>query len=310
MMKFFLIALSITAVLAEDLSVDSLLEESVDTELPCNIKPCFPVCKPKTLYISFGAFKIPYTKNVCAQLPSCLNANKACQALLIKTIQKAQAQETIVKASYSAAKMAHANSAKKAAAAKAAAAEAAAAAKALDAAKKWAAAKEAQYGAAVREANQAISSKNARKKTMDAAVAQYEKAKKSHLEAIAAWHSAKSAAAKALKEFQAKSKAHCDSEALHSRLVHSLGHAQLATKNCKKYDTGMSSLGQGYCNQGYYAGWDGKGLTSQAACNAVCMKESQCTYAAWFHGKTCSRYKLAACTLNGNRDHFTYKKAK
>merc|ERR1740138_998289 len=115
-MKFLLLALAVTACVAQD--VDEFLDESTDTSLPCTITPCFPVCKPKTLYISFGSFKIPYTKNVCAQLPSCLQKNAACQALLIKTIQKAQAQEKIVKASYSAAKMAHASSAKKAAAAK------------------------------------------------------------------------------------------------------------------------------------------------------------------------------------------------
>merc|ERR1711990_151496 len=149
--------------------------------------------------MSFGLFKIPYAKNVCTPASSCINANKACQALLIKTIQRAQAQEKKVKASYSAAKMAHANSATKAKAAKAAKAEAAAAAKAMDAAKKWASAKTAQYGAAVKEFNQANALKNAKKKTMDAAVAHY------------------------------------DSEALHAQLVRSLGHAKLATKNCQKF---------------------------------------------------------------------------
>merc|ERR1711871_276084 len=258
-MKYLLIVLSLTAVLAdpehadfpdpfsfmgEETSVDSFLEQSVDTELPCTIKPCFPVCKQKTLYMSFGLFKIPYRKNVCTPATSCINANKACQALLIKTIQRAQAEEKKVKASYSAAKMAHANSATRAKAAKAAKAEAAAAAKAMDAAKKWASAKTAQYGAAVKEFNQANALKNAKKKTMDAAVAQYERAKKSHLKAVAAMHSANSAAAKALADFRAKAKAHCDSEALHAQLVRSLGHAKLATKNCQKF--GGSGMRLGY----------------------------------------------------------------
>jgi hypothetical protein len=258
MMKFFLIALSLTAVLAqdaEDMSIDSLLEESADAELPCTIKPCFPVCKAQTLYISFGAFKIPYQKNVCAPLASCLNANKACQALLIKTIQQAQAQEKLVKSSYSAAKMAHANHAKKAAAAKAATEEAAKAAKAMDAAKSWSAAKTAQYGAAVREYNQAKATMDAKKKTMDTAVKQYQKTKTDHLDAVAAMHRANSAAAKALADFKAKAKAHCDSEALHAQLVHSLGHAQLATKNCQKFGVGAEVGGWRKSGTGGFDGW-------------------------------------------------------
>ena len=71
---------------------------------------------------------------------------------------------------------------------------------------------------------------------------------------------------------------------------------------------GMKDYGQGYCRNGYLRGWDGKGTGSQAACNAVCMAETDCTYAAWNNGKTCSRYKEASCKLNGVRDHYTYKK--
>ena len=70
----------------------------------------------------------------------------------------------------------------------------------------------------------------------------------------------------------------------------------------------MDSHGQGYCEAGYYGGWDGLGLDSQDACNAVCMSEDQCTYAAWNSGSTCSRYNGADCALNGKLNHFTYKK--
>jgi len=70
----------------------------------------------------------------------------------------------------------------------------------------------------------------------------------------------------------------------------------------------MEDYGQGYCNEGYLRGWDGRGTDTQAACNAVCMAEADCTYAAWNAGKTCSRYKEASCTLNGVGDHYTYKK--
>jgi len=70
----------------------------------------------------------------------------------------------------------------------------------------------------------------------------------------------------------------------------------------------MTSYGQGYCKNEYLRGWDGKGISSQDACNAVCLAESDCTYAAFNKGRTCSRYKGSACHLNGVGDHFTFKK--
>ena len=70
----------------------------------------------------------------------------------------------------------------------------------------------------------------------------------------------------------------------------------------------MASYGQGFCKSGYIRGWDGKGIASQEACNEVCVAEPDCWYAAFNKGKTCSRYKLHTCDLNGNGDHFTYKK--
>ena len=70
----------------------------------------------------------------------------------------------------------------------------------------------------------------------------------------------------------------------------------------------MVAHGLGYCRTGYYAGWDGKGTESQAACNTVCLAEKECTYAAWYKGQTCSRYNLEGCSLNGQGDHFTFKK--
>lgn len=70
----------------------------------------------------------------------------------------------------------------------------------------------------------------------------------------------------------------------------------------------MEEYGQGYCRSGYLRGWDRKGLDSQAACNAVCLAEAACTYAAWNNGRTCSRYKEASCELNTATDYYTYKK--
>jgi hypothetical protein len=71
----------------------------------------------------------------------------------------------------------------------------------------------------------------------------------------------------------------------------------------------MTSYGQGYCNNEYLRGWDGKGTASQDACNLVCLAETDCTYAAFNKGKTCSRYKGSGCDLNGVSDHFTFKKS-
>ena len=70
----------------------------------------------------------------------------------------------------------------------------------------------------------------------------------------------------------------------------------------------MELFGQGHCESGYYAGWDGKGLDSQDACNYVCLEEPECTYAAWYGGQTCSRYNEADCKLKEDANHVTFKK--
>ena len=70
----------------------------------------------------------------------------------------------------------------------------------------------------------------------------------------------------------------------------------------------MERFGQGHCESGYYAGWDGKGLDSQDACNNVCLEEPECTYAAWYGGQTCSRYNEVDCKLKEDANHVTFKK--
>lgn len=70
----------------------------------------------------------------------------------------------------------------------------------------------------------------------------------------------------------------------------------------------MTGHGQGYCENDYARGWDGKGIASQDACNAVCLAEADCTYASFNEGATCSRYRGTACHLNGADDHLTFKK--
>ena len=70
----------------------------------------------------------------------------------------------------------------------------------------------------------------------------------------------------------------------------------------------MTLHGQGFCTEGFYAGWDGKGTASQDACNAVCLSEQQCKFAAWFPQRTCSRYQDSDCELKNNVNHVTFAK--
>ena len=68
---------------------------------------------------------------------------------------------------------------------------------------------------------------------------------------------------------------------------------------------------QGYCENGYLRGWDGKGAASQSACNDVCLAEPDCTHAAYnTPRRACARYKEASCQLKtSDKDHYTFKKA-
>merc|ERR1719456_40593 len=104
MMKYLLLALAVTAISAqfedEATLVDDLLAE--EASLPCTPKPCVPVCKPVTKYLSFGSFKIPYTENVCQPDHACLAAAAACvkklQAAMVDADKKAKALEAASKA--------------------------------------------------------------------------------------------------------------------------------------------------------------------------------------------------------------------
>ena len=74
----------------------------------------------------------------------------------------------------------------------------------------------------------------------------------------------------------------------------------------------MEKFGVGFCDAGYYARWDGKGIESHEACKKVCMAESECTYAASMPGSiatgTCSRYKGETCSFSesSSEDFFAY----
>jgi len=246
-MKVFLIALSISAVLAQDMSVDSLLEESVDVDLPCIPKPCVPVCKPVTKYISFGSFKISYTENVCKPDEKCLAAHAACLKTLEAAMKDAAVKAAALAAASKAKNSAGANKAAKDKAAAARKAEAVAAKSVLDAAKQAAVAAEkeaatARSAHAKLVASTAAAKKESDEKTriMDVRVAAYEKAKEAHLNAVAAYEGAKSAAAQAAQKYAAAVKAHCDAEAQHAKAVKTIGHGHMAKNTCSKWSSRKS----------------------------------------------------------------------
>merc|ERR1711966_496126 len=215
MMNYFVLALAITAISAQHLDgdLDNFLDESMD--LPCTPKPCVPICKPTTKYLSFGAFKLPYTENVCEPDKRCLAANAACIKTLQAAMKDAAAKEAAIKTLQAAKNKAGASKAAKDRAAAAKKAEAASAKKALDLAK-------AEYTVSQKEAATAKASSvsadkrsKAKTATMMKMLAAYEKAKKSHLSVNAA-----------------AVKAHCDAEAQHAAAVKHIGHGHLAQKNC------------------------------------------------------------------------------
>jgi hypothetical protein len=246
MMKYLLLALAVTAISAQEyenssddpknseyypsgdeMSLDNLLEESLD--LPCTPKPCVPICKPTTKYLSFGAFKLPYTENVCQPDQKCLASNAACIKTLQAAMKDAAAKEAALKKAAAAKNKAGASKAAKDKAAAAKKAEAAAAKKALDLAKAEfvKAEKEAASAkAASVSANKHYKSKAA---TMQKRLGTYEAEKKNHLNAVAAYDGAKSAAAKAAAAYKAAVNAHCTAEARHAAAVQKIGHGHLAT---------------------------------------------------------------------------------
>ena len=87
----------------------------------------------------------------------------------------------------------------------------------------------------------------------------------------------------------------------------------------------MYYYGQGFCDNGNYAGWDGHGDESEEECKNLCLKESQCKFAAYYNGskvvhngrtRTCSRYNEVTCALKSSSDvplseeHKTFQKRK
>merc|ERR1719240_534879 len=110
-MKYLLLALAVTAIsaqfedeaaLVDDSSIDEFLETESEMSLPCTPKPCTPVCKLVTKYITHGSFKMEYKENECKPDHKCLAAAAACQkklmAAMIDADKKAKALAAASKA--------------------------------------------------------------------------------------------------------------------------------------------------------------------------------------------------------------------
>lgn len=70
---------------------------------------------------------------------------------------------------------------------------------------------------------------------------------------------------------------------------------------CEGDNNNYVFLGVGYCNEGYYAGWDAQDATLDN-CMAKCNSEAQCVAFSLVVGHTCSRYNFAAgyCSYRPN----------
>lgn len=76
-------------------------------------------------------------------------------------------------------------------------------------------------------------------------------------------------------------------------------------------ENGYKRLGTGYCNSGYYAGWEKQDATLEK-CKAKCSSEDKCVAFSLKEGHTCSRYnkKAGECSnrKHGHGDHVSYLK--
>merc|ERR1719434_363644 len=260
-MKYLLLALAVTAIsaqfedeaaLVDDSSIDEFLETESEMSLPCTPKPCVPVCKLVTKYVTYGSFKMEYKENECKPDHKCLAAAAACQKKLMAAMIDADKKAKALAAASKAKNGAHASRAAKVKAANAKKAEAAAAKTSMGLAK-------AAFVAAEKDAANAKAAKEsatklyaAKAKVMDARLKDYEKAMQAHKNAVAAYDGAKSAAAKAAAAYAAAVKAHCDAEAQHAAAVKHIGHGHLAQKNCAKYSTPTTVSGT--CKSGWPVG--------------------------------------------------------
>ena len=206
-------------------------------QLPCTPKPCVPICKPVTKYVSYGAFKLPYTENVCVDDKACLTANAKCIATLQAAMKAAEAAEKDMIAKSKAANSAKATKAQKDAAAASKKAEEAAAKKSLDGAKAAFEVAEKETATAKAASVAAAAAFAAKSKVMNTRLGEYEKAKAGHLNAQKAYANAKGEAAEAADAYAAAVKDHCDAEAVHAKAVENIGHGHLKQDKCAKPGT-------------------------------------------------------------------------
>merc|ERR1719502_2345397 len=124
-MKYLLLALAVTAIsaqfedeaaLVDDSSIDEFLETESEMSLPCTPKPCVPVCKLVTKYVTYGSFKMEYKENECKPDHKCLAAAAACQKKLMAAMIDADKKAKALEAASKAKKAAHAKKAEAAAA--------------------------------------------------------------------------------------------------------------------------------------------------------------------------------------------------
>merc|ERR1712216_171806 len=250
MLKYFILFAALSAaVLAQDNLMDDLLEQEM--ELPCTPKPCVPICKPVTKYVSYGAFKLPYTENVCVDDKACLTANAKCIATLQAAMKAAEAAEKDMiakaKTALDAGKAALEVAEKEAATAKAAVARAEASFKAKDA-------------------------------VMNTRLKEFETAKAGHLAAQKAYANAKGEAARAADAYNAAVKAHCDAEAVHAAAVEYIGHGQFKKDECKKYEVkpAYKFLFNGCPRGGKATSWKNKGNYPKTKCEQMCTADPKC----------------------------------
>merc|ERR1712216_582639 len=226
MLKYITLFAALGAVvLAQDSLMDDLLLEQ-EMQLPCTPKPCVPICKPVTKYVSYGSFKLPYTENVCVDDKACLTANAKCIATLQAAMKAAEAAEKDMIAKAELANSAKATKASKDAAAAAKKIEEAKAKTALDAGKAAFEVAEKEAATAKAAVVRAEASFKAKDAVMNTRLKEFETAKAGHLAAQKAYANAKGEAARAADAYNAAVKAHCDAEAVHAAAVEYIGHGQ------------------------------------------------------------------------------------
>jgi len=211
------------------------------------MKPCKLVCVPTTKYLEYGAYKIPYTENVCGPEKACTAANTACSAKLLGLMKAAIAAEAALKkAAADKAKKKGDHAAAKAAS-EAAKKELAVALSALKASQALVDAATAKAASAKLQAANDKKTYNDKNEEMRKALVRFETTKKEHLHAQAEYKGKTSAEAKAYKAYTDAVAKHCDAEAVHANLVASIGQ-KVPKSTCEKGEVNVQKPAGLPCN--------------------------------------------------------------